>query len=85
MKAAIYALLLIYAILNVNGFITHKFLFSKETVVLRLWESETWKFGFIKRGDESQNTSVKDLKSLNLKRQPFVRENRAILGCCWFL
>ena len=37
---AIYALLLIIAILNVNGFITHKFLFSK-AVVLRRWESET--------------------------------------------
>ena len=37
MKAAIYVLLLIDAIRNVNGLITHKFLFSKETVLLRLW------------------------------------------------
>ena len=30
-------------------------LFSKETVVLRQWESETWKFGFTKRIEKRSN------------------------------
>ena len=41
---------------------------SKETVVLRQWESETWKFGFIKRVDKSQITTMKDLESWRFER-----------------
>ena len=40
-----------------------KFLVSKETVVLCLWESETWKFGFIKQFDKGRITTMKDLES----------------------
>ena len=41
----------------------NKFLFSKETVVLRRWESETGKFSFIKRFDKGRITTVDDLES----------------------
>ena len=41
----------------------NKFLVSKETVVLRRWESETGKFGVIKRVDKSPITTMNDLES----------------------
>ena len=40
-----------------------KFLVSKETVVLRRWERSKQKFGFIKRVDKGEITTVKDLES----------------------
>ena len=43
--------------------LAYKFLVSKETVVLRRWESETGKFGFIKRVDKGRITIVNDLES----------------------
>ena len=36
---------------------------SKETVVLRGWKSETWKFSFTTGVDKSGITNVKDLDS----------------------
>jgi len=39
------------------------FLVSKETVVLRRWEREKQKFGFIKRVDKGWITTVKGLES----------------------
>ena len=44
-------------------------------MVLRRWESETWKFGFIKRVEEGRITTVKDLQSLRFERYPFVSFN----------
>ena len=41
----------------------NKFLVSKETVVLRRWERSKQKFGFIKRVDKGEITTVKDLES----------------------
>ena len=41
----------------------NKFLVSKETQVLHRWESETGKFGFIKRVDKGRITTVNDLES----------------------
>ena len=41
----------------------NKFLVSKETVVLRWWERSKQKFGFIKRVDKGEITTVKDLES----------------------
>ena len=41
----------------------NKFLVSKESVVVRRWESETGKFGFIKRVDKGLITTVNDLES----------------------
>jgi len=41
---------------------------DKETVVLRCWESETWKLGFIKRVDKGRITTVKDLESWRFER-----------------
>ena len=52
---------------------------SKETVVLRQWESETWKFGFIKRVDKSQITTMKDLESWRFEGSPFSSERIAEL------
>ena len=46
----------------------NEFLVSKEAAVLRQWESETWKFGFIKRVDKGRITSVKDLESWRFER-----------------
>jgi len=43
--------------------ISNKFLVSKETVVLRRWERSKQKFGFIKRVDKGETTTVKDLES----------------------
>ena len=40
-----------------------KFLVSKETVLLHQWESETWKFSFVKEVDKGQITTMKDLES----------------------
>ena len=45
------------------SFKSYKFLVSKETVVLRRWERSKQKFGFIKRVDNGEITTVKDLKS----------------------
>ena len=39
-----------------------KFLVSKETVVLRRWERSKQTFGFIKRVDKGEITTVKDLE-----------------------
>ena len=44
-------------------FYTNKFLVSKETVVLRRWERSKQNFGFIKRVDKDEITTVKDLES----------------------
>ena len=41
----------------------NKFLVSKETVVLRRWESETGKFGSIKRVDKDRITTLNDLEA----------------------
>ena len=41
----------------------YKFLVSKETVVLRRWETSKQKFGIIKRVDKGEITTVKDLES----------------------
>ena len=41
----------------------NKSLVSKEPVVLRRWESEKGKFGFIKRVDEGRITTVKIWKA----------------------
>ena len=46
-----------------NIIIFDKFLVSKETVVLRRWEISEQKFGFIKRVDKGEITTVKDLES----------------------
>ena len=51
-----------------------KFLVSWENVVLCLWESETWKFSFIKQVDKSQITNMKDLESWHF-------ECSAIISC----
>ena len=40
-----------------------KFLVSKETIVLRLWRSETLKFVFRVRVDKGRITILKDLES----------------------
>ena len=40
---------------------------SKETVILRQWESET-KIGFIKRADKGRRTTVKDVESSRFER-----------------
>ena len=45
----------------------NKFLVSKETVVLRRWESEIGKVGFIKRVDKGRITTVNDLESRRSK------------------
>ena len=41
----------------------NEFLVSKETVVLRWWERSKQKFGFIKRVDKGEITTVKDFES----------------------
>ena len=43
--------------------LNNKFLVSKETVVLRRWERSKQNFGFIKRVDKGDITTVKDLES----------------------
>ena len=48
--------------------ILHKFLVSKETVVLRRWERSKQKFGFIKWVDKGEITTVKDLESWRFER-----------------
>ena len=48
---------------NLFGLSLIKFLVSKETVVLRRWESSKQKFGFIKRVDKGEIATVKDLES----------------------
>ena len=45
-----------------------KFLVSKETVVLRLWDRSKQKFGFIKRVDKGEITTVKDLEIWRFER-----------------
>ena len=44
----------------------HRFLVSKESVVLCWWESETWKFCFIKQVDKGRISTLKDLESWHL-------------------
>lgn len=46
-------------------------LISKENVVLRRWECETWQFGFIKRVDEGRIATVRGLESWRFERLPF--------------
>ena len=59
----------IIIITSISNFCIHsdiiviKFLVSKETVVLRRWERSKQKFGFIKRVDKGEITTVKDLES----------------------
>ena len=48
--------------------ISNKFLVSKETVVLRRWERSKQKFGFIKRVDKGEITTVKDFESWRFER-----------------
>ena len=45
-----------------------KFLVSKETVVLRRWERSKQKFGFIKRVDKGEITTLKDLETWRFER-----------------
>ena len=52
----------------------NKFLVPKETMELRLWESEK-KIGFIKRVDKGRITAMKDLESCHFERYRFVRAN----------
>ena len=37
------------------------FLVLKETVLLRRWKSEAWKFGFIERADKGRIITVKEI------------------------
>ena len=46
-----------------DRYVDNKFLVSKETVVLRRWESKTGKFCFIKRVDKGRISTVNDLES----------------------
>jgi len=48
---------------------------SKETVVLHQWESEKWKFGFIRWVDKGRNyhMTMKDLKSWGFEHWPIIR------------
>ena len=62
--------------------IEDEFLVSKETVLLRRWERSKQKFGFIKRVDKGWITTVNDLERWRFEREPFVRANRGIVGCC---
>ena len=55
-------LTIFYAILF-SALHNNKFLVSKETVVLRRWERSKQKFGFIKRVDKGEITTMKDLES----------------------
>ena len=48
--------------------VIYKFLVSEETVVLRRWERSKQKFGFIKRVDKVEITTVKDLESWRFER-----------------
>ena len=64
---------------------TDKVQVSTETsTVLRRWESETRKFGFMKRLDKGRITIVKDLESWRFERLPFVRASRGIVGVVGF-
>ena len=45
-----------------------KILVSKKSVVLSRWDSETWKFGFMKRADKGRITIVKDLETWRFER-----------------
>ena len=49
--------------LLLTNYAKNELLVSKETVVLRRWEAEKWKFGFVKRLDKGRITTVKDLES----------------------
>ena len=51
-----------------SNFPINTFLVSKETVVLRKWERSKQKFGFIKRVDKGEITTVKDLESWRFER-----------------
>ena len=67
---------------------TNEFLVCKKIVVLRRWESETGKFGFIKHVDKLRsNYHHERFGKLTFRGvKPFVRGNRGInCGCCWFL
>ena len=54
-----YKMIRVYMTINTMN----KFVGSQETVVLRRWESETGKFGFIKRVDKVRITTKNDLES----------------------
>jgi len=62
--------------------VSNKFLVSNETVVLCRWERSKQKFGFIKGANKGRITTAKDSESRRLERQPLVRANRGIVGCC---
>ena len=51
------------SLIDKKGYTLIKFLVSKETVVLRRWERSKQKFGFIKRVDKGEISTVKDLES----------------------
>ena len=53
---------------------------SKETVVLRLWGSWAQEFGFINGVDNVNWPLYRDSKSWR-----FIRANRGIMGCVWFI
>ena len=53
-------------------------------MVLRRWEGERRKFGFIKRVDKGRITTVKDLESRRFERSLFGRGNERIVGVVGF-
>lgn len=59
------------------------YLFLRNLWVLRQWESETRKFGFIERVDESRITNVKNLESWRFELKPFVRASKGIVSYCF--
>ena len=59
------------------------YLFLRKLWVLRQWESETRKFGFIERVDESRITNVKNLESSRFELKPFVRASKGIVSYCF--
>ena len=59
------------------------YLFLRKLWVLRQWESETRKFGFIERVDESRITNVKNLESWRFELKPFVRASKGIVSYCF--
>ena len=58
-----------------SGWIVNKIIVSEETVVLRKWESETWEFSFINRGDKGRITAEKDFEKLTFQALAFRHSN----------
>ena len=44
-------------------------------MVLRKWESETWEFSFINRGDKGRITAEKDFEKLTFQALAFRHSN----------